>query len=153
PDRFRAPVVLCDLQGRSHEQAARHLGWAIGTVKSRHFRGRDRLRRQLERRGVAPDAGLLAMCFASSGLNVNIPACLVDATTRAAAQLVSIPTFLRGSAAALAQGVLRSMSATRSLRLASIVLLVGATVTGAGWLAGKSLAPGIARAQEVIHAP
>ena len=35
PERFRLPLVLCDLEERSHQQAARHLGWPIGTVKSR----------------------------------------------------------------------------------------------------------------------
>jgi RNA polymerase sigma factor (sigma-70 family) len=35
PERFRISVVLCDLEGRTHEQAARHLGWPVGTVKSR----------------------------------------------------------------------------------------------------------------------
>ena len=35
PDRYRVPLVLCDLEGLTHEQAARHLGWPVGTVKSR----------------------------------------------------------------------------------------------------------------------
>jgi len=35
PERFRVSVVLCDLEGRTREQAARHLGWLVGTVKSR----------------------------------------------------------------------------------------------------------------------
>ena len=56
PERFRAPLILCDLEGRSHEQAARHLGWPVGTVKSRQARGRERLRDRLRRRGVAPEA-------------------------------------------------------------------------------------------------
>ncbi len=34
PGRLRVAVVLCDLEGRTHEQAARHLGCAVGTVKS-----------------------------------------------------------------------------------------------------------------------
>ncbi len=54
PERYRVPVVLCDLEGRSHDEAARQLGWPVGTVKSRQARGRDRLRARLERRGVAP---------------------------------------------------------------------------------------------------
>ncbi|MGC8641126.1 MAG: RNA polymerase sigma factor [Isosphaeraceae bacterium] len=41
PERYRVPIVLCDLEGRSYEQAARQLGWPIGTVKSRLARGRD----------------------------------------------------------------------------------------------------------------
>ncbi|WP_422928473.1 RNA polymerase sigma factor [Singulisphaera sp. PoT] len=54
PGRFRTAVVLCDLEGRTHEQAAQHLGCAVGTVKSRLARGRQRLRGRLERRGLAP---------------------------------------------------------------------------------------------------
>ena len=44
PERFRIPLVLCDLENRTHQQAARHLNWPIGTVKSRLARGRERLR-------------------------------------------------------------------------------------------------------------
>lgn len=53
PDRLRAAVVACDLEGLGHEQAARRLGWPIGTVKSRQARGRERLRARLSRRGMA----------------------------------------------------------------------------------------------------
>ena len=65
PERYRVPIVLCDLEGRSHDEAARHLGWPVGTVKSRQARGRDRLRDRLTRRGVAPSIGL------GSGANVS----------------------------------------------------------------------------------
>ena len=41
PERYRVPLVLCDLEGRTHEQAARHLGWPVGTIKSRLGRARD----------------------------------------------------------------------------------------------------------------
>ncbi len=54
PEHFRAPLVLCDLEGCSHAQAARHLGCPVGTVKSRQARGRQRLRDRLIRRGLAP---------------------------------------------------------------------------------------------------
>ena len=30
PERYRSPIVLCDLEGRTYEQAARHLGWPVG---------------------------------------------------------------------------------------------------------------------------
>src|SRR5262249_38678784 len=59
-ERYRAPLVLCDLEGRTHEQAARHLGWPVGTVKSRLSRGRERLRDRLIRRGFALGAAVLA---------------------------------------------------------------------------------------------
>ena len=40
PNRHRAPIVLCDLQEMSYEDAATTLGCAIGTVRSRLHRGR-----------------------------------------------------------------------------------------------------------------
>jgi RNA polymerase sigma-70 factor (ECF subfamily) len=60
PERYRAAVVLCDLGRLSHEEAARQLGCAVGTVGSRLARGRQRLRDRLTRRGlVVPSAGAL----------------------------------------------------------------------------------------------
>ena len=54
PDRYRTPVVLCYLEGLTHEEAARQLGWPIGTVGVRLMRARERLRARLTRRGMAP---------------------------------------------------------------------------------------------------
>ena len=55
-----AAVVLCLLEGMTPEQAARHLGWPVGTVHSRLARGRERLRGRLTRRGLMVPAGLRA---------------------------------------------------------------------------------------------
>ena len=52
PEKYRAPIVLCDLEGRTHQEAARFLGWPIGTVKSRQSQGRGLIRQRLVRRGV-----------------------------------------------------------------------------------------------------
>jgi RNA polymerase sigma factor (sigma-70 family) len=153
PDRFRAPIVLCDLEGRSHEQAARHLGWPIGTVKSRHARGRERLRNRLERRGLAPSHGLLAAALESADNSVSIPPALVDSTATAAVKLSSIHTFLQGSVATLAQGVLRSMSVTQYARAASLLFALGATLTSAGWLAQRGTTPAVAQAQQNLRVP
>jgi RNA polymerase sigma factor (sigma-70 family) len=60
PQRFRAPLVLCYLEGLTQEEAARQLGWTTTTVKGRLQRGREKLRRRLERRGIALTAALAA---------------------------------------------------------------------------------------------
>jgi len=152
PERYRVPLVLCDLEGRSHEQAARHLGWPIGTVKSRQARGRDRLRERLRRRGLAPNAGLLATALLPDGHDALLAPALVDSTTRAVVQFVTVPTIVRGSAASVAQGVLKSMLMTQWLKVASVLFVLGATVSGAGLLAQKGKAGGEPRSQGNLQA-
>src|SRR6266542_3930455 len=63
PSKYRAPVVLCHLQGRTNEEAARQLGWPVGTVKVRLMRARELLRNRLVRRGLALSAGALALAL------------------------------------------------------------------------------------------
>ncbi|WP_233515090.1 RNA polymerase sigma factor SigE [Marinitenerispora sediminis] len=50
PAEFRAPVVLCDIEGLSYEEIAATLGVKLGTVRSRIHRGRAQLRAALEHR-------------------------------------------------------------------------------------------------------
>jgi RNA polymerase sigma factor (sigma-70 family) len=52
PERYRAPIVLCYLQGKTNREAADQLGCPIGTVSSRLVRGRELLRKHLTRHGV-----------------------------------------------------------------------------------------------------
>src|SRR5439155_16698479 len=60
PDRYRAAVVLCDLEGKTRREAAQALGCAEGSVASRLARGRALLAERLSRRGVGLSAGALA---------------------------------------------------------------------------------------------
>ena len=60
PEKFRSAVVLCELEGFGHDEAARQLGCAVGTVKSRLSRDPEKLRSRLIRRGVAPTAWALS---------------------------------------------------------------------------------------------
>jgi RND family efflux transporter MFP subunit len=148
PEWYRAPLVLCDLQGLSHEQAARCLGLPVGTVKSRLARGRQRLRDRLVRRGLTPDAGLLATLPVPAGPDALLPAALIDATAGAAARFLTARTIAPGSALFLAQGVLRSMFLLRWLKLASIILVLGTTASGLGLLARRGTVGAAAHAQE-----
>src|SRR5262249_36164399 len=59
PSKYRAPVVLCYLEGKTNEEAARELGWPTGTVKIRLSRGRALLHARLSKRGLTLAAGLL----------------------------------------------------------------------------------------------
>lgn len=82
PGAFRAAVVLCDLEGRPYEDAARQMGCAVGTVKSRLARGRGRLRDRLVRRGLAPASGAILGAEVASAA---VPVGWADRAVRAVA--------------------------------------------------------------------
>jgi HlyD family secretion protein len=134
PERFRAPVVLCDLEGRTHEQAARHLGWPVGTIKSRLTRGRARLRDRLIRRGVTAEMGPLAVIGLFKVPVLPITPALLDATTSVAMRFAVSGLVLRGSAVSLAEGVLQTMTMTQWWKVATVLLVAGATASGVEWL-------------------
>ena len=142
PGRFRGPIVLCDLEGLTHEQAARRLGCPVGTVKSRLARGRARLRDRLIRRGLAPAAGLAAF-GAAEGASAAVWPSLASS-----ALAVSIGTTAkRGPAgvvspavAALAEGVLKSMIRA-NLRALGFPAAVAAAVVAGVVATGRGDAP------------
>jgi HlyD family secretion protein len=140
PDRFRIPLVLCDLEGRSHEQAARHLGWPIGTVKSRQARGRERLRDRLQRRGVSPAPTVLASALRPDRASVRVSPALAECTIQSALKFVAVRTLVPGTASSLARGVLNSMYLAQWSKVGSVLLCLGVTVPGLGLLAQKGSA-------------
>jgi RNA polymerase sigma factor (sigma-70 family) len=83
-ETYRAPVVLCYLEGMSHEEAARRLSWPLGTVKGRLSRARERLRERLTRRGLTLTAVLLALLALEDTSRAEVPLALIEATIRSA---------------------------------------------------------------------
>ncbi|HEV3082279.1 MAG TPA: sigma-70 family RNA polymerase sigma factor [Gemmataceae bacterium] len=82
PDKYRIPLVLCYLEGKTNEQAAQQLGCPPGTVFSRLARARERLRLRLTRRGLAVSGALLAatLLSLSEQASAAVPQ-LLEATT------------------------------------------------------------------------
>lgn len=132
PEKYRAPMVLCYLQGKTNEEAAKLLAWPIGTVKGRLARARERLRKGLLRRGVTLSAGVLTAALTPDASSGAVPAALVEATVRSALLLVAAgPVATAGisvSVAALTKGVLQTMLLTRLITVGGIV--VGMTLLG-----------------------
>ena len=145
PERYRAPIVLCDLEGRTYEEAAQHLGCPVGTLKSRLARGRAQLRGRLIRRGFAP-RGIVPPERRDQAAHAIVPAALADATVRAAIRFAAVPAHDGGSipatVAALTEGVLKSMILP-SLKIAVLIPLflvvaLGGLAAGTGLLAQQT---------------
>lgn len=56
PEQYRSAVWMCDVEEMSYPAASEALGVPIGTVKSRHARGRAKLRAILARRRAQEEA-------------------------------------------------------------------------------------------------
>ncbi|HEU5116495.1 MAG TPA: sigma-70 family RNA polymerase sigma factor, partial [Isosphaeraceae bacterium] len=133
-DNDRAAVVLCDLEGLTHSEAAARLNWPVGTVKGRLFRARERLKGRLVRRGLTLPAGLVAATLANEA-RASVSRALVASTVQAAAQVAAgqaVSGAVSASAIALAGGVARTMMVSKMKVVASLFLAGGVLAAGAG---------------------
>jgi RNA polymerase sigma factor (sigma-70 family) len=144
PENYRQVLVLCHLEGRTHQQAARELGWPAGSV-SRHLRrAGELLRERLAGRGVAmPAAGSVLAGLAAPAPGA-VPEALAQATLQAVGEYVAGSALVGGvgvSAVELAKEVLRAMSAFKVSGLAALALLLALVAGTATLFAGKGTVP------------
>ena len=143
PERQRAAIVLCDLEGLPHEEAARRLGCPVGTVESRLSRGRQRLRDRLVRRGLAPAAAALWAEMAREA-SAAMPAALLRHSARF---VMSSPAAgaVPAAVTALAEGVIRMMWLTRLKPLVAVAAALILTTAGVAVQGRQQPAPEGAR--------
>jgi RNA polymerase sigma factor (sigma-70 family) len=127
PDRFRVPIVLCDLEGSTCAQAARHLGCPVGTVASRLARGRERLRSRLAQRGVVPAVAAIGTALCSETNGAALPSALADSTVQAATGKASL------AAASLANSLIGSMMMAKWISVAAVVSISTGLALGGAW--------------------
>jgi len=155
-DAQRLPILLCALEGLSHEEAAQRLKWPVGTVKSRLVRGRRRLESRLARRGLAPAVALAAGLAASPTAAAAVPLALAVATTRAALQGVaatagaaglvsvsvssSIPLLLQKELSAIFLARVE-LAAAVALAACAAVVVIGMTLAGPPGRSAQGVVP------------
>jgi RNA polymerase sigma factor (sigma-70 family) len=120
PENERLPVVLCYLEGQTQDEAARVCGTCVRTIRRRLNRGREALRRRLERRGIAPAAGFAAIAVASDAVGA------VTSLPQVAHACSSIPSSLPPC---LLEGfAVRNMTWAQAIAFASLGLVASAAV-------------------------
>ncbi|HEY1377053.1 MAG TPA: sigma-70 family RNA polymerase sigma factor [Gemmataceae bacterium] len=136
PERYRSALVLCYLEGKSHEAAARQLGCPLATLRSRVARGRELLRARLVRHGLTLSAAGLAALLMASTAPAAVPHALAKAALTAALPFAAgqaAATLCTARVAELVEGGLRTMVFGKA-KMAVVVLAVG-LLAGAGALA------------------
>jgi RNA polymerase sigma factor (sigma-70 family) len=137
PFKYRAPIVMCYLEGLTHEAAARQLNWPIGTVKGRLSRARSLLESRLTRRGVACAAGLISLTTPSASEAALAPSLLKITCSTAYHLCIARGTtqFLSRPVARLLHGVLFTMVFQKIKMIVLLCVASGLVLTGAGVLA------------------
>jgi RNA polymerase sigma-70 factor (ECF subfamily) len=144
PARFRTPVLLCELQSLSRQEAARHLGIPEGTLSSRLARAKVLLRERLTRRGLCLTGSPLATAMAREAGASLMPQELVEPTIRAATCVAAGESgagLVTASVLSLTDEVIRTMLVTKLKGLMFGVISLGVAVTGAAVL-GQSFPQG-----------
>jgi RNA polymerase sigma factor (sigma-70 family) len=133
--RYRAPLLLCLVEGKSTEEVARQLGYSPRTVQRRLQRARELLHRRLGRRGFVLSAAALSALLLHDTASAGMPALLAVRTLQAASSAASGQPLAAGlvsaQAVTLAQGALKAMLWTKlKLTLAVVVLMCGLVAGG-----------------------
>jgi RNA polymerase sigma factor (sigma-70 family) len=144
PDKYRTPIVLCDLEGRTRRDVARSLGLADGTLSGRLTTARRLLAKRLTRRGLNLSGAALAVTLSQTTASASVPPTLlvgtVSAITATAFSVLSTSTRV----SLIAERVVKGMFLTK-LKIVSVSLAAAVLAT--------TLALSLARGQEAPPEP
>ncbi len=153
PERYRGPLVLCYLQGKTQDEAARQLGWSLRTFRRRLQCARDLLTRRLTRRGVTLSAALSAPLLADAATQAALSPLLIASTVRAGLASATGQTtgaLISVQVESLARFGVGSLL-TKKASIAVVLLL--SLIVGIGGLLAYRAVPGGTRAEAPAAPP
>jgi RNA polymerase sigma factor (sigma-70 family) len=134
PEQWRLPLILCYLEGRTQDEAARELSWSKSTLRRRLEEARDALGSRLEGRGIVWCAALSTVLI-SDCLSSAAPApAVVAATVQAGAGVAAGKSLILATSArvaALTEGVMKTMCVSKFKMVAGLLLVVGCACAAA----------------------
>ncbi len=133
PDKYRAVIVLCDLEGKTRKEAARQLRCPEGTVAGRLARARRMLAKRLTQRGVALSGAALAVVLSERVASAGVPSSLMSSAIKSARLFAAgqAAGMISVKVAALTEGVLKTMF-LKKLKTSTAGLLLVFAVLGGG---------------------
>jgi len=126
PDKYRAVLVACDLEGKTRHEAAEQLGLPEGTVASRLARARAMLSKRLTKYSLAMNTNLLIAVFAEDATPPEVPPSLLEATIRAGTSLAAgngANDFVSSKVASLTDTVVQGMAMAK-MKIAAVMVLI-----------------------------
>jgi hypothetical protein len=136
PDKYRVAIVLCDLEGKTRNEAARLLGCPEGTLGARLVRGRVLLAKRLARQGFVGSGGAVAAVLSQSAASARVPPSVVSSTIKAASVFAAgqAAGVVPARVAALTKGALKAMLLSKLKVVAAVVAALAVVALGGGLL-------------------
>ncbi len=150
PEKYRVPIILFHLEGRSLEEAASVLDANQSTLATRLSRARKLLCQRLARQGIPCSVAILSATLASH-TSQAVSAALVTSTSRAA-QMFAASQLTSGAAygqVALAEGTIRMMTLKTT---AAAVAVTAGTLLPVGMIVTWSMLSTVLAADELAQA-
>jgi RNA polymerase sigma factor (sigma-70 family) len=136
PDKYRTLIVLCDLEGKTRKEVARHLKLPEGTVAGRLARARALLARRLAPHRAALSSAALSVLLSREAASASVPAPVLSATIKAvavaAAGQAATAGIISAPVAALTEGVLQAMLLTKLKIVTAVVVTISLVCFGGG---------------------
>jgi RNA polymerase sigma factor (sigma-70 family) len=150
PDKYRVPIILCDLEGTTRKAAAQQLNLPERTLSTRLARARVMLAKRLARHGTTfTGSAVVAAAVTQNMASASVPISLMSATVKAAAVMAAGQTAaISAMVVAIMEGALKSMFLTKVKYLTSVLVLIAVLCAGAT-VSVRVLTADISGAQEV----